>query len=447
MDRVLQSAPLLHVLSQYRRDIVTRLVRAALQEYRDRPDHADPPPDANELAELVRARIVREWVPQPRRVINATGVVLHTNLARAPLSGAALRAMEIASDYCDLEFDLGRGERGDRQTGIGHQLTALTGADAAFVTVSAAAAVLLALTSLAKGREVIVSRGQSVEIGGGFRIPVVLRQSGARLVEVGTTNRTRLSDYEEAITDRTAAILNVHAGNFRIVGFTESVALTDLASLARTRGIPLIDDNGSGALLDTARFGLTHEPMVQESLEAGSDLVAFSGDKLLGGPQAGLILGHTPLIQRLRKHPLARAVRPDKLVLAALTATLHAYLQGSAEETVPVWRMIAQTPDQIHARARCVQTEAGARGLHLVLSDGESTVGGGSLPGDTLPTTLLVVPRLISATALRAVNPPIVARTHAGQTLIDLRTVPEEAQASLVEGLLAAVGRVAGSSG
>jgi L-seryl-tRNA(Ser) seleniumtransferase len=438
VDRVLQSAPLADVLSQYRRDLATQLVREVLQEYRDDPQRPESAPPAHEVADVVRARVLREWAPGPRRVINATGVVLHTNLARAPLGRAAVHAMEIASGYSDLEFDIRGGERGDRQTRIRSQLTALTGAEAALVTVSASAAVLLALTVLAKGREVIVSRGQSVEIGGGFRIPVVLQQSGAKLVEVGTTNRTRLSDYEEAITERTASILNVHASNFRIVGFTESVAVTDLASLARAHDIPLLDDNGSGALLETERFGLAHEPMVQESLAAGSDIVAFSGDKLLGGPQAGLILGRKHLIQRLSKHPLARAVRPDKITLAALTATVHAYLQGNAEETVPIWRMIAQTAEGIRTRAQRMQSEAESRGLRLELLAGESTVGGGSLPGETLPTTLLVLPRSISAHSLRALDLPIVARTHAGLALVDLRTVSEEEEPTLVEGLLIA---------
>jgi L-seryl-tRNA(Ser) seleniumtransferase len=287
---------------------------------------------------------------------------------------------------------------------------------------------------------VIVSRGQAVEIGGGFRIPVVLQQSGAKLVEIGTTNRTRRSDYEAALTDRTAAILNVHASNFRIVGFTESVPLAELASLASARGIPLLDDNGSGALLDTSRFGLAHEPMVQESLAAGSDLVAFSGDKLLGGPQAGVLLGRKSLIERLRKHPLARAVRPDKITLAALSATIQAYIEGNAEHAVPVWRMISQSAERISTRARHLQTEMEALGLRVALEPGESTVGGGSLPGETLPTTVLVLPRSISSKALRALDIPIVARSHAGKTLLDLRTIAEEEQPALLEGLLTAAG-------
>jgi L-seryl-tRNA(Ser) seleniumtransferase len=395
-------------------------------------------PSAGDIAESVRSRIASDWRAGPRHVINATGVVLHTNLARAPLSVSARRAMHEAAGYSDLEFELQQGDRGDRQVHIGRQLTALTGAEAAFVTVSASAAVLLILTALAKRREVIVSRGQSVEIGGGFRVPLVLKQSGAKLVEVGTTNRTRLSDYEEGLTDRTAAILNVHASNFRIVGFTESVPLSALAGLAGARGIPLIDDNGSGALIDTASFGLVHEPMVQESLDAGVDLVAFSGDKLLGGPQAGIILGRATLIDRLRNHPMARAVRPDKVILAALSATVHAYLAGNAEQTLPIWRMIAQTGFQIEARAKELKWRAESNGVHLQLTPGESTVGGGSLPGETIATTLLTLPRSITAESLRQLDPPVVARTQAGRAVIDLRTVSDEEEPSLLSGLITA---------
>lgn len=440
MDGVLRSAVLQETLSEYQRDLVTRLVRSTLQEYRNLLPQASVAPSADELAVEVRSRILRDWSVGPHRVINATGVILHTNLARAPLSTAARRAIETASGYSDLEFDLGDGRRGDRQTPVGRQLEALTGAEASFVTVSASAAVLLVLSALAQRREVIVSRGQSVEIGGGFRVPVVLKQSGAKLVEVGTTNRTRLEDYAEAINGRTAAILNVHASNFRIIGFTESVALPELARLAHANGIPIVDDNGSGALLETDRFGLAHEPTVQEALGAGVDLVAFSGDKLVGGPQSGIILGSATLVDRLRMHPLARAIRPDKVTVAALSATIHSYLAGSAESTVPVWRMIAQSPDHIESRARGFQSLAASRGLRVELVSGESTVGGGSLPGETLPTTLMRLPSSMKADTMRGLEIPIIARTQAGRTVIDLRTVADEEESSLLAGLLAAAG-------
>ena len=426
------------MLTKYGREAVTNAVRDELRQRRSKLKAGEPPPPptSEAVGESVAIRIGTQWVPGPRPVINGTGVILHTNLARAPLSDEATKAVVAASQYVDLEFDLQTGERGDRQVPVTTQLCALTSAEAAYVTVNAAAAVLLALTAVAKGRDVIVSRGQSVEIGGGFRIPVVLQQSGARLVEVGTTNRTRLSDFEDAVTERTAAILNVHASNFRIVGFTETVALSELAHLARTRDIALIDDNGSGALLDTARFGIAHEPTVQESLAAGADLVAFSGDKLVGGPQAGILLGRRESIRRLRRHPLARAVRPDKMTLAALSATVHAYLRGIAESTIPIWMMIGQSSDDVHVRATRVRDSARLRGLRLQVVAGESTVGGGSLPGETLPTWLLVLPRVMSATRLREADPPIIARTLSGRTVIDMRTVSEREEPALLDGLV-----------
>jgi L-seryl-tRNA(Ser) seleniumtransferase len=426
------------LLHEFRAEPVTDLVRRVLDEQRAAAlaGAAVPPPDA--IARAVLERVAREWRAGPRRVLNATGVVLHTNLARSPLSDAAVSAMNAAARYSDVELDLREGARGDRQSHA-RLLTALTGAEAAHVTVSAAAALLLALSALARRKEVVVSRGQAVEIGGGFRIPVVLGQSGARLVDVGTTNRTRLSDYDDAITDRTAGLLHVHASNFRIVGYTESVALQDLAGLAHRRGIPLIDDNGSGALLDTARFGLAHEPTVQESLAAGSDVVVFSGDKLLGGPQAGIILGTRELVGRLARHPLARAVRPDKLTLAALSATVLPYLRGDAERTVPVWRMISMTPAEIERRAGDFRDRAAGAGLDLELRPGESAVGGGSLPGETLPTTHLVLPRSLTASRLRQTDPAVIALTRDGRTLVDLRTIPEREEPDLLQALLSPV--------
>ena len=423
---------------------MTHLVRDVLREMRADRDAGGSIPTSEGIGEQVALRVRRDWAPGPRFVINGTGVLLHTNLARAPLSDEAVQAVAAASGYADLEFDLHSGERGDRQLPVTAQLRALTGAEGAYVTVNAAAAVLLALTSAARGREVIVSRGQAVEIGGGFRIPVVLQQSGARLVEVGTTNRTRLSDYEDALTPRTAAILNVHAGNFRITGFTETVALPDLARLARARGIVLIDDNGSGALLDTSRYGLAHEPTVQESLAAGVDLVAFSGDKLVGGPQAGILLGRQETVRRLRRHPLARAVRPDKVTLAALSSTVHAYLRGTAEDTIPLWKMIGQSPEEVHARAVRIQHGARLRGLRVRIVPGESTIGGGSLPGEVLPSWLLELPRFMSATRLRDADPPIIARTHAGRTLLDMRTVFDRDEPALVDALAHVASRAGG---
>jgi L-seryl-tRNA(Ser) seleniumtransferase len=387
-----------------------------------------------------RAREMLDTLERPslRRVINATGVILHTNLGRAPLSHEALRAMEAAAGYTDLELDLDSGSRGSRQQHVRRLLTGLTGAAAAHVAVNNAAAVTLALAVVARGKDVIVSRGQSVEIGGGFRVPIILRQSGARLIEVGTTNRTRLEDYEEAISPRTAALLHVHSSNFRMTGFTEEVPLERLSALTRAHNLLLLDDNGSGSLLDTKAFGLTHEPTPIDSLRAGADIVAFSGDKLLGGPQAGILLGRDDLVTRIGKHALARAVRPDKISLAALSATLLSYLRGDAAQTLPIWRMIGQTDADMRQRAERWQARAASRGLEVRLRSGESTVGGGSLPGETLPTTLLTLPSTISAARLRSGRHPVLARTRGNTVLLDLRTVQDGEEDVLLDVVLEA---------
>jgi L-seryl-tRNA(Ser) seleniumtransferase len=440
VDRVVRH-PLVAVLAQnYLRSAVVALVRDELQRARVAIAAGGALPSDDDLARRVVDTVRREWETHPRRIINATGVILHTNAGRAPLGAEALRAVAQVAAYSDLEFHLDSGERGSRQDHVIPKLRAITGAEAAHVTVNAASAVLLALATHARGREVIVARGQSVEIGGGFRVPVILRQSGARLVEVGTTNRTRLSDYEEAITPRTIAILHVHAGNFRLVGFTESVPLPHLAALASSRGILLVADNGSGALLDTEEFGLAHEPTVTEALDAGCDLIAFSGDKLLGGPQSGVILGKKVLIDAIAKHPLARAVRPDKMTLAALSATLSAYLRGDAVRTLPVWRAIAQSPEVLRDRAEAWSRSAASHGLTVGCEPGESTVGGGSLPGETQPTTLIRLPRAISATALRQAGVPVLARTNRGHTLLDLRAVSPEEEGDLLRAVLQVAG-------
>lgn len=433
VDRVLHSPLLAGLLAEYARGPVTDVIREVLVECRLSP--ADRVPDSEAVAALVRDRIDQTWALSPRPVINATGVVLHTNLGRAPLSAMAIEAMVATARYSTLEYDLPSGTRGSRHTGTSALLHALTGSPAAHLTVNNASAVLLSLAAVAKGKEVIVSRGQAVEIGGGFRIPVILRQSGAKLVEVGTTNRTRLSDYEEAITTRTAAILHVHTSNFRLVGFTAGVPLSELAALARERGLYLVDDNGSGSLLDTARFGLAHEPMPAESLSAGADLVAFSGDKLLGGPQAGIVIGSSDAVARLRAYPLARALRPDKMTLAALDATLISYLRGRAEREIPVWEMIAQPADALAARARQFVARLAGRGVTSSTAPGESTVGGGSLPGETLPTTLIVLPRHVTAPALREAPIPVIARTHDRHVLLDLRTVSPQEEPALLDAI------------
>jgi L-seryl-tRNA(Ser) seleniumtransferase len=414
--------------------------------------------DTATIEEVATRAASRAWTiasPSLRPVINATGVIIHTNLGRAPLSKSALEAMERAVGYSNLEYDLEAGERGSRYTHAVSVLRSVTGCEDALVVNNNAAGLVLTLTALASDKEVILSRGQSVEIGGGFRIPDVMKQSGATLVEVGTTNRTYASDYLDAITDNTAALMRVHASNFRIVGFTTTPTVGELASIAHERGLLMLDDVGSGALLDTTRFGLAPEPLVQASLAAGADLVLFSGDKLLGGPQCGLIVGKQPIIARLRKHPLARALRVDKLTLAALEATLLHYLKGEAEQQVPVWRMISLGADELKAKAEEWVAELSRHGVQSRVEPGESAVGGGSLPGETLPTWVVSITPSASeqsgnkplaprnegesqagrlARLLRSASTPIIARVDRGRVLLDPRTVlPGEEGLLLVE--------------
>jgi L-seryl-tRNA(Ser) seleniumtransferase len=384
----------------------------------------------------LRRRLADVAVPSLRPAINATGVIIHTNLGRAPLSRAARAAMDATSrGYSNLEFDLDSGERGSRHGHVEGLLRRATGAEAGLAVNNNAAAVLLVLSALCAGREVVISRGQLVEIGGGFRIPDVLRQSGARLVEVGTTNRTYVRDYAEAITDETSAFLRVHSSNFRVVGFTHEADAAELAALAHQRGLLLLDDIGSGALLDTAAFGLAPEPTVQASVAAGADLTMFSGDKLLGGPQAGIIAGGAALLDRVRRHPLARAVRLDKASIAALAATLLHYVRGEALREVPVWRMIAASPDELGRRAGAWAAALGAASVQ----GGRSVVGGGSLPEETLPTRLLALrppDPTAAAAALRRATPPIIARIERDSLLLDPRTVDPDDDAAVLHALL-----------
>ncbi|HST88157.1 MAG TPA: L-seryl-tRNA(Sec) selenium transferase, partial [Ktedonobacterales bacterium] len=371
---------------------VTSAARAVIGAARAAVQSGATPPAHDDLLARLRERLETADRPHLKRVINATGVVVNTNLGRAPLSEAAVRAMaEVARGYSNLEYDLEAGTRGSRQAHVRDPLRALTGAEDALAVNNNAAAVLVALAALAAGREVIVSRGELVEIGGGFRVPDVMRQSGARLVEVGTTNRTRARDYAEAITAETALLLAVHPSNFRVVGFTETPPLAALAALARERGIALMYDLGSGSLGDTARWGLAHEPTPRESIAAGADVVCFSGDKLLGGPQAGLIVGRAALLERIARHPLMRAVRIDKLTLAALEATLRQHAQGVAEREVPVWHALASPLNELRQRAEAWAGTLRAHGLVAAAVEGESTVGGGSLPGETLPAVLCAI--------------------------------------------------------
>jgi len=403
-------------------------------------------PEADALMASASARL-REWVtPRPRPIINATGVIIHTNLGRAPLSDEARAAMSAASSgYSDLEYDLSGGERGHRMAAVEDILCRITGAESALVVNNNAGAVLLALIAHCAGREVIISRGQLVEIGGGFRIPEVLAQSGAKLVEVGTTNRTHRRDYEAALNEHTAAILRAHSSNFRVVGFTAEVSLAELVEVGLARGVPVMDDLGSGALLDTSAYGLAHEPMPQESLAGGAALVCFSGDKLLGGPQAGVVIGQKKYVEPLKRHPLARALRADKLCLAALSATLTHYLKREAELKVPVWRMISMPLEEIARRAKSWARTLRVRqaGIKAEVVAGRSTVGGGSLPGETLPTWLVAIacdsPDALAA-RLRRNDPPIIARIEEGRLVLDPRTVQAGEVKLLLDAVTAAVG-------
>jgi L-seryl-tRNA(Ser) seleniumtransferase len=387
--------------------------------------------------DAVEARLRAEISPRLRRVINASGVILHTNLGRAPLSRAALDALAVAAGYSNLELDLETGKRGERAGLVSGLLTSLYGGEAALVVNNNAAAVLLALTALCKGKEVVVSRGQLVEIGGAFRMPDVMRLSGARMVEVGTTNRTRPSDYEDAVTARTAAILRVHTSNFKVTGFTESASLASLAEIARRHGIILIDDLGSGA---TQPLG--EEPTVAESI-VHSDVVTFSGDKLLGGPQAGIALGREEAVRKMARHPLARAVRIDKLTLAAMEATLRQRLTGHADE-IPVERMLRASAADTRRRAAMWSVKLADRGVETDLIEAASAVGGGSLPDHALATVLLAIkgPASRLATALRRGDPPVIARIENDRCCIDPRTVLKGEDETLLDALEAAAATV-----
>jgi L-seryl-tRNA(Ser) seleniumtransferase len=437
VDRLLQDPS----LSALPRELAVQMAREVLDDARRGLRDGGWTHELAELPSLVARRVEQATRPSLRSVINATGVVIHTNLGRAPLSASALAAADAtAAGYANLEYDLDAGERGSRHELVSDLLRRLTGAEAALVVNNNAAAVLLVLSALGQGKEAIISRGQLVEIGGGFRIPDVMRQSGVSLVEVGTTNRTYAADYAAAITERTALLLRVHTSNFAVVGFTHTAELSELVEVANAHGLPVVDDLGSGSLLDTSSYGLAKEPMVQESVAAGAGLVTFSGDKLLGGPQAGIILGTAPLIAQLKKHPLTRAVRPDKLTLAALGATLVHYLRGEAEQAVPVWRMLAATPEILEQRAHVL---AGAVGGHVV--DTRSAVGGGSLPGQTQPSKAVALdaeqPDTLAA-SLRAAAPPVIGRIDADHLVLDLRTVLPEQDVALRDAVLGATHRL-----
>ncbi|NIM93226.1 MAG: L-seryl-tRNA(Sec) selenium transferase [Anaerolineales bacterium] len=435
VDRMLQPEQVEQYIMQFGRPLTLEAIRVTLDQARISIQEGKSVPTEEALIEEVGQTLESWLAPTLRPVINATGVIIHTNLGRAPLSEEAQLAMQdIAGGYSTLEFNMKSGRRGKREQHCESLILRLTGAEAAFVVNNNAAAMLLALTALAKRKEVVISRSQLIEIGGGFRIPDVMKQSGAKLVEVGTTNRTHLHDFETALTERTALILQAHHSNFKIIGFTTEPTLEELVELGDRHTIPVLHDLGSGALLDTAQFGLGHEPTVQESLQAGASLIGFSGDKLLGGPQAGILVGRKSILDRLRKHPLARAVRPDKLCLAALSATLQHYLKDEALEKIPIWRMIAAPEEAIKDQAKRWRERLDWGEV----VPGRSTVGGGSLPEETLPTWLLALavkkPNAF-AKGLREGHSPIIARIEDDRVLLDPRTVLPAQEDDLLETL------------
>jgi L-seryl-tRNA(Ser) seleniumtransferase len=434
VDKLLLTPRAEELIAAYGRPLVLQAIRKSLEESRGvLREQAGEVPGEEAILGRVFVLVVRWTNPTLVPVINATGVVLHTNLGRAPLSRAAVAAMvEAAAGYSNLEFDLKSGKRGSRLVHAESILQQLTGAEAAVVVNNNAAAVLLVLSALASRKRVIIARSQLVEIGGGFRVPDVMKQSGAKLTEVGTTNKVRLEDYQEDLEEPAALVMRAHRSNFKIVGFTEEPGLKEIVDEAHRRGVPFVDDLGSGAFIDTAKYGMAHEPTVQESLAAGVDLVCFSGDKLLGGPQAGIIVGRADLLAKIKRHPLARAVRADKISLAGLSATLLHYLKDEAEQEIPIWRMIAMPLDDVKTRA---ERWAAALGQGQVMQS-ESTVGGGSLPGESFPTWVLALAsespdKCLSN--LRGQNPPVIARTEKDRIILDPRTVLPEQEMDMLQ--------------
>lgn len=437
MDSLLQHSNTRDLLTAYGRELILKALRMTLDDLRedikngkkDIPDHRDIIQNS--------VNLIEKWVqPTLTQVINATGIILHTNMGRAPLSTDTLAAMQsVSQGYSNLEFNLGTGKRGKRSIHAEGLLQNLTGAESALVVNNNASAVMLVLSALANRRRVIIANSQLVEIGGGFRVPDVMRQSGAKLATVGTTNRVHLSDYKNALEEPAALILSAHHSNFKIVGFTKEPKTDQIANVAHEAGIPFVSDLGSGALLDTSQFGLAHEPTIQETMQAGADIVCFSGDKLLGGPQAGIIIGRADLLRKIKRHPFARAVRADKLCLAGISATLIHYLKGEALTKIPVWRMIAMDENKIKKRAQAWKN-------HLDTGEvipGQSMVGGGSLPEESLPTHLYVIkgknPDKFLA-KLRSLPIPIIARIENDAVILDPRTVFEDQDRYIQDSLL-----------
>jgi len=453
VDQLLLRSTIASWVARTSREFVVSEIQKLLQGVRDAIRSGSADAGIEISPEHLEAALVQNLQnrlrPNLRTVINATGVILHTNLGRAPLSAPAQESLSaFSSNYTNLEYDISTGQRSHRDKLLESLLQEVLGCEAATVVNNNAAAVFMILNTLASGKEVIVSRGELVEIGGSFRIPDILARSGAVLREVGTTNKTRIQDYQDAVRPDTALLLRVHPSNYKMLGFTERPELSDLIELARSSGIPLIEDIGSGCLIDLRPYGITDEPLVQGSLSAGVDLICFSGDKLLGGPQAGIIAGARRLVDPIRKNPLMRTYRVEKLIYGALEATISSYRFGRAASEVPVVRMIAMTSRELRGRARGFSRRLRAgfpEGVQVHLSEGSSVVGGGSCPESHLPTTLIVIesdsarPNAIE-TRLRSQDPPIILRLEEDKVLIDLRTVFPAQEPALIEALQKAVG-------
>jgi L-seryl-tRNA(Ser) seleniumtransferase len=452
VDEILSNPQIADLLRTYPRTVVVDAVRNGLKRLRQQLLDKKELTDLEEeffsfehLYSLFRKEIDLQVQPRLRHLINATGVVIHTNLGRSPLHPSALKHMiDIAKNYSNLEYDLDRGERGNRYTHVEGILCRLSGAESALVVNNNAGAVLLVLNTIAEGREVIVSRGELVEIGGAFRIPDVMRHSGASLREVGTTNRTYLSDYQKAIGSQTALLLKVHTSNFRVMGFTSDVSLQELVQLGRQHDLPVMNDLGSGCFVDLSQYGLEKEPTVQEAIKTGGDVVTFSGDKLLGGPQAGIILGKKNLLDLIKINPLTRALRIDKLTLAALESTLLLYLdEKRAMEEIPTLRMLSLDTGNLKRRGRRLLRRLSGmvdKGTQLTLREDVSQVGGGALPLQELPTMVLAVKPLdLSVNELeenlRKGEPPIISRISKDELILDMRTVLDEEIPFLALGL------------
>ena len=440
VEKILNDNRIIDLLEKYSRDSIIKLIRIELEVIRQRIVDSNLEFNYEVLIDNLINKANNLWLNEIKNVINATGVILHTNLGRAPLSSDATDSVrDISLSYSDLEFSIKSAKRGSRQEIVSDILCNLTGAESAFVVNNNASAVFLTILALCENKDVIVSRGEAVEIGGGFRIPDIISNSSANLVEIGTTNKTYVHDYETAINDKSGCILMVHTSNFKITGFTHSADISDLVKLSSSKGLPIIQDLGSGTLIDTRDFNLDYEPTIQDSIKSGIDLVLFSGDKLLGGPQSGIIVGKKKYLDLIKKHPIARAIRIDKLNLTALSSTLLHYIKDEAIDKIPVWKMISADIESLKARVIDWQNKIT---IESNIIEGQSTIGGGSLPGQILPTYLLSISGLkidcgVNEFFNKLLNNkfPIVARIEKNNIIFDPRTVLGDEDSKLIDGI------------